>query len=560
VQHAPPLLATLVVTLTLAYGGAIAARALRLSPLLGYLVAGIMVGPFTPGFSADERLTAELAEIGVALLLFVVGIHFSLRDLVAVWRVAVPGALLQVAVSTGLGFLVGHALGWAPGAALVLGLSVAIASTAVATREFEEHGQLRSPSGRIALGWLVMQDLVVVLALVLLPMFTPLDGGAPGGGLGLWTALALKLLGVAAFVAAMLLVGRRLIPLALAWTARDGSHELFRLAVIVVALGVAWAAAELAGVSLALGAFFAGVVLAESDMSHQAAAETLPIQQIFTVLFFVSVGMLVDPMVLWRTPLPVAAILLAIVLGTGGITLALLLIFRVPLAGATAVAAALAQIGEFSFILTGLAAAGGLLPAEGRDVILAAALLAIAANPFVFRAASRVAARVEAWPRARRFQQGRMDRAAGAASRPGELSGHAILVGHGRVGEIVAARLRDRGVPYIVVEQSLALTRALRGSGIPAIYGDAAWPEVLGAARPDTARLLVIAIPERGQVRRIVQAARESHPDLPVVVRTHSDAEEEWLKGQQIEHVVMSERRTADEIADIALRSLGERP
>jgi len=556
VQHAHSLLGTIAIGLALAYLGALAARAIRLPPLIGYVLAGVAIGPFTPGFVADPRLTAELAEIGVALLLFGVGIHFSLADLTAVWRVAVPGALLQVAASALIGFGVGHlVLGWTPEAAFVLGLSLAIASTAVAMRVLEARGHLRSLTGRIALGWLVMQDLIVILALVLLPAGAQLEAT---GAAGFAQLIGLKLLEVGGFVALALLVGRRLVPWLLEWTARDGSRELFRLAVIVVALGVAYASAELAGVSLALGAFFAGVVLAESDLSHQAAAESVPIQQVFTVLFFVSIGMLFDPSVLVRAPLQVLAIVVTILLGTGGVTLLVLLGMRIAPAVAATVAAGLAQIGEFSFILTGLAVGTGMLPSEGRDLILAAAILTIMANPFVFRAAEAAGARVERSPRLRRWQHGPKETTARAAIP--KLADHVIIVGHGRVGSVVAAALRDRGVSYIVVEQNLPLAREVRGHGVPVIYGDAGWPEVLGAARPEAARLLIVAIPERGNVRRIVQTAREANPALPVIVRTHSEGEAEWLRAQAIERVVMSEHRTAMDIARYAMETLDAEP
>jgi CPA2 family monovalent cation:H+ antiporter-2 len=552
VQHASALLTTLAIGLGAAYLGALGARLLRLPPLVGYLVAGVAIGPFTPGFAADQQIASQLAEIGVALLLFGVGMHFSLRDLLGVWRIAVPGALLQVALSSLLAFALGRALlGWPVEAALVLGPALGISSTAVATRVLEARRDLRSHAGRIAFGWLVMQDLVVILALVLLPSLADPASSNPAD---MAREVADKLLQVGGFVAVMLLIGRKLVPRVLEWTALDGSRELFRLAVIVVGLGVAYAAAEVTGVSLALGAFFAGVVVAESDVSHQAAAESVPIQQVFTVLFFVSVGMLFDPMVLLRMPLQVLAVALAIALGTGGVTLLVLLGLRTAPAAAASVAGALAQIGEFSFILTGLAVASGLLPPEGRDLVLAAAVITIVANPLVLRLAEAVGALVERSTKARRWQHGPAETRAREAVSP--LSGHVIIIGHGRVGSVVAAALREREVPYVVVEQNMALARDVRGEGVQVIYGDAGWPEVLGAARPEAARLLIIAIPERGNVRRIVQTAREANPGLQVIVRTHTDSEAAWLESQAIERIVMSERRTADDIARYALEAL----
>jgi CPA2 family monovalent cation:H+ antiporter-2 len=400
-----------------------------------------------------------------------------------------------------------------------------------------------------------MQDLIVILALVLLPTATQVEGG---GVAALAGALARKSLEVAGFVAVVLLVGRKLVPRVLAWTALERSREIFRLAVIVVALGVAYASAQLAGVSLALGAFFAGVVIAESDVSHQAAAESVPIQQVFTVLFFVSVGMLFDPEVLLRAPLHVLAIVLTILIGTGGVTLLILLVLRVGVSAAGAVAAALTQIGEFSFILAGLAVGAAMLPVEGRDLVLAAAIVTIVANPFLFRAVEAVTARLERLPRLRQWEHGPTETT--ARETIPALANHVIIIGHGRVGAVVAAALREQDVPYIVVEQNMALAREVRRDGVPVIYGDAGWPEVLGAARPEAARLLIIAIPERGNVRRIVQTARDANPDLPVIVRTHSDTEAEWLRTQAIDRIVMSEQHTAIEIAHHALRTLDAGP
>jgi CPA2 family monovalent cation:H+ antiporter-2 len=556
VQHASSLLTTIAIGLGVAYLGALAARRLNQPPLIGYLIAGVAIGPFTPGFIADPRIASDLAEVGVALLLFGVGMHFSLRDLLGVWRAAVPGALLQVVLSSLLAFgLARTLLGWPMEAALVLGPALGISSTAVATRVLEARSGLQSPAGRIAFGWLVMQDLLVILALVLLPNLADPASTDPAE---LAHTLTGKLLEVGGFVAVMLLVGRKLVPRILEWTALDGSRELFRLAVIVVALGVAYAAAELTGVSLALGAFFAGVVVAESDVSHQAAAESVPIQQIFTVLFFVSVGMLLDPSVLLRMPLQVLAVVTTILLGTGGVTLVTLLALRTAPGVAATVAGALSQIGEFSFILTGLAVGSGLMPPEGRDLVLAAAFVTIVANPLVFRLAETVGALVGHSKKMRQWQRGPSE--AGARKAVPPLTEHVIIVGHGRVGSVVAAALREHQVPYVVVEQNMALARNVRRDGVTVIYGDAGWPEVLGAARPETARLLIIAIPERGNVRRIVQSAREANPDLPVIVRTHTDSEAAWLQSQAIERIVMSERRTAADIAAYALEALQTTP
>lgn len=543
--YAPTSLATIVISLAAAYVLGMAARALRLPPLVGYLLAGVAIGPFTPGFVADAHIVGELADIGVALLLFGVGLHFSLRDLLSVWRIAVPGALLQIAGSTAVGFAVGHwLLGWQIGGAVMLGFGLAIASTAVATRTLEDRGRLTGEAGRVALGWLVVQDLVVILVLVLLP-------AASGNSADVPAMLGRTALELAGFVLIVVLAGRRVIPWMLALTARAGSRELFTLAVILVALGVAYGSAQLFGVSLALGAFFAGVVLAESDLSHQAAAESLSIQQLFTVLFFVSVGLLIDPTVIVHLPIEVGAVLLAILIGIGAVTMLVLLALRVPARDAATVAGALAQIGEFSFILATAAVERGAMPAEGRSMVLTGALLAILVNPFVFRGAERLGA----WLERSRLLRGWSERgrrlARGAV--PARLAGHALVIGNGRVGAVVVAALQRHGVPVVIVEQDRRIAERSRAAGLTVIYGDATRPEVIAAGHPAHAKLLVVAIPDRFLARRVIELARHANPGIDVVVRTHSDEEAEWLGGKEIGLVVMSERETALGIAEYAL-------
>jgi monovalent cation:H+ antiporter-2, CPA2 family len=484
------IVATLVVALTLAFALGMAARALRLPPLFGYLLAGVVVSPHSPGFVADAAFTTAMAEIGVALLLFGVGLHFKPRDLLAVWRVAVPGALAQVAFDTALGAAVGGlGLGLGPAAAAVFGLALAISSTAVATRLLEDRGALGGETGRIALGWLVMQDLLVVFALVLVPAAAA-DATEDGLGLALGRA-ALSLLGFAALV---LIVGRRGLPWALARVARGGSRELFTLAVVVAALGTAYAASELFHVSFALGAFFAGVLLGESDLGHQAAAETVPLQRVFAALFFVSVGMLLDPAAVAAHPFASVAAVLAVLIGTGGAAFALLLALGVGAATAAGVAAALAQIGEFSFVLAQFATGLGVLPPAAGGPILAAAFGAILLAPLTLRLATVAAARLGASPGFAAWQ----GRRAGAPlpPPPTELAEHAVLVGHGRVGQAIEAALARHGLPHVVVEADRAEAERLRARGVPVVWGDAARPEVLAAARPERARLLLLALPD----------------------------------------------------------------
>ncbi|MDE2165374.1 MAG: cation:proton antiporter [Alphaproteobacteria bacterium] len=548
-ESAPSLVVTLLVGLTVAYVGGLAARALRLPPIVGYLLAGVVVGPHTPGFAADQHTVEDLAQIGVVLLLFGVGLHFSLDDLRAVWRVAVPGALLQIAASAALAFGVARLIGFDTEGAIALAMCLAVASTVVATRALEERGVLVSEAGRIALGWLVMQDLVVVAVLVVLP------GGAASSLVaahGILAASAIKVAAAAVFAAIMLPLGRRIIPWILTLTARDGSRELFRLAVIVAALGIAYLAAALVGVSPALGAFFAGIIIAESDVSHQAAGESVPVQQIFTVLFFVSVGMLFDPGVLLRAPGQVAAVTLLIVVGNALITLFVLLAMRAAPRSALEVAALLAQIGEFSFILSGTEASRGLLPGDGRSLVLAGALISILLQPAMLRLADVLATPLDRVRFLRHRHAGRREIRRRHALP--QLDRHAIVIGHGRVGSVIAATLRAQGVPYIVIEQDLHFAERLRREGVPVVYGDAAWPEVFEAAGPDRARLLVIAVPEKSAVRRILAAAQAINPALDIVARTHSRDEAEWLKRHGVGRVVMGESHTANEMADYAMK------
>lgn len=545
------LLPTLVVSLTVAFLGGLLARSVRLPPMLGYLFAGVVVGPFTPGFIADQTIANELAEIGVALLLFGVGLHFSFADLLAVRRLVVPGALLQIAVTTAIGFTVGAAvLGLDPSAAVIVGLSLAIASTAVATRALDQRGQLTAVAGRMALGWLVVQDMVVILALVLIPAL----GGGAGAAADLAGEIGRAVMQLAGFVAIIVLVGRRAIPALLGYVARLGSRELFTLAVVVVALGVAYGSSLLFGISLALAAFFAGVVLGESDLNHHAAAEALPMQHVFAVLFFVSAGMLFDPVTLVHMPLELATVVVTIVAGTGLVTLAILLGLRASPETAGVVGATFAQIGEFSFILTDLAVRRGLLPTSARDLVLGAALVAIMINPLVFPLFLRVAAGLGRIPAVAHWRE---HGGPAMPHRAPKVSNHAILVGHGRVGSTVATALAGHGLDYVVVESDRRLAERLRDAGAHVIYGDATREEVLKAALPQSARLIVVALPDAFQARRVISLARKLNPRIETVVRTHTEAEALYLADAGVGLAVMGEREIAFGMSDFALQRLG---
>jgi CPA2 family monovalent cation:H+ antiporter-2 len=526
----------LIVTLAVAFGlalalGFVAAR-LRLPALVGYLLAGVLIGPHTPGFVADMDLATQLAEIGVMLLMFGVGLHFSVADLLAVRRIAVPGAVVQMAVATALGAALALGWGWSLSGALVFGVALSVASTVVLLRALEARGLLESGNGRIAVGWLIVEDLAMVLVLVLLPLLA--DAGESGGDAG---ALAMRLgqtlFAVATFVAIMLLGGRRLLPWLLWQVSRTGSRELFTLCTIAAAVGIAYGASALFGVSVALGAFFAGLVLRESEFSQRAAEQSLPFRDAFAVLFFVSVGMLFDPAVLIERPLQVLAVSAVIVIGKTVAAVVLVLALRYPLNTALTVGASLAQIGEFSFILAALGGQLGVLPPEAKSLIVAGALLSIALNPLLF-ALVEPARRwiVERSSYARRLEA-RDDPLAElpVATDRKFLARQVVLVGHGRVGERVAATLRERGVPCVVVDQNRERVEALRATGVPAVAGNAGTAEVLVQAHIAEAGLLVVATSESTEVRAMIEIARTLNPGIGVVVRAPNAEEAVLLRG-----------------------------
>ncbi|KQT50512.1 sodium:proton antiporter [Methylobacterium sp. Leaf456] len=563
-HHATGLISIIALGLVCAFVGGMAAQRLRLPPLVGYLVAGIAIGPFTPGFVGDPELAAQLAELGVILLMFGVGLHFSLKDLMAVRAIALPGAVVQIAAATAMGAGLAAAFGWSLGAGIVFGLALSVASTVVLLRALEGRGLLDSDKGRIAVGWLIVEDLAMVLALVLLPALAPsLGGAAPKGDhgtdYGIGVTLALTLAKVGVFMAVMLIGGRRLIPYLLGLAARTGSRELFTLAVLASAVGIAFASSDLFGVSFALGAFFAGMVLAESDLSHQAAADSLPLQDAFAVLFFVSVGMLFDPGILIREPLSVLGVLGVIVVGKSLAAIAIVLAFGHPVGTALTIAASLAQIGEFSFILAGLGIALKLLPEPGRDLILGGALLSITLNPLFFALAERASAWLGERPEwRRRLERGRAAALPTSLGEPG-MRGHAVLVGYGRVGSAIAKALADWNLPYVVIERDRRRVEELRAEGVAAVFGEAGAPGILEAADIAGAHLLVVATPDSHQGRRLLAKARAANPGIDSVVRTHSDAERRRLEEDGVGLVLMAERELALGMMTYALRSLGVR-
>jgi len=557
--HQSDLIALIAVGFVLALGFGFLAAKLRMPPLVGYLVAGIAIGPFTPGFVADTGLAAQLAEIGVILLMFGVGLHFSIGTLLKVRNIALPGAVVQITVATLIGLGLAYWWGWGLGAGVVFGLAMSVASTVVLLRALEQRNELDTEQGRIAVGWLIVEDLAMVLALVFLPALAPGADGERTGNSALLMSLGLTTLKVAMFVALMLVGGRRIVPWILAQVARTGSRELFTLAVLAIALGIAYGSAVLFDVSFALGAFFAGVMLAESDLSHQAAENSLPLQDAFAVMFFVSVGMLFDPAVILQRPLELLGVMFAILVGKSLAAFAIVLAFGYAIRTALTISASLAQIGEFSFILAGLGVGLGLLPPEGRDLILAGALLSITLNPFAFATIEPIARWVNDRPRLLSM----LTRSTGKrAALPPEanvsaLRNHAVIVGYGRVGSVVGHGLQAQGLEFVVVEINRRVVDHLRDDKITAIYGDATATGVLDMAQIQRARLLVIASPDGFHARRILEIARAKNPKIAIVVRTHSSAELKYLIQQGVDRAVMGELELALEMTDYALRSLG---
>ncbi|RFC33395.1 MAG: Kef-type potassium/proton antiporter, CPA2 family [Candidatus Nitrotoga sp. SPKER] len=547
---------SLITTIAASFGlalifGFIAAR-FKLPVLVGYMIAGIILGPGTPGFVADIGLSSQLAEIGVILLMFGVGLHFSLDNLWAVRRIALPGAIIQITVATALGVAVSKFWGWSLGAGIVFGLALSVASTVVLLKALENHGVLESVNGRIAVGWLVVEDLVMVLVLVFLPPLAGWLGGDANGlveksGDSILKMLALTIGKVSIFIVLMLVVGRRVFPWLLWQVARTGSRELFTLSVIAVAVGIAFGSAELFGVSFALGAFFAGMAMRESQLSHRAAEESLPLRDAFSVLFFVSVGMLFNPDIVLQQPLQLLAVVSIIIFGKSLAAFLLVLAFRYPLNTAITVSASLAQIGEFSFILAGLGVTLGLLPIEGQSLILAGAIISIALNPLLFHAIEPV----QAWIRSRSTIASLLERSDDPlAELPmnvdhAYLTGHVVLVGYGRVGRRIGEALTKRRVPFVVAEQNRELVEDLRKHGMLAVSGNSSDPAVLIQAHIARAHILVIATPDSFHVRRIIEISRMLNPGIKTVVRTHTDEDAALLQKEHAGKIFMGEHELA---------------
>jgi len=555
--HVPPLVSTLAIGLVRAFALGVLVHRFKLPPLVGYLLAGILIGPFTPGYVADQNIANQLAEVGVILLMFGVGLHFSLDDLLSVRAIAIPGALAQGLIATPLGILVGLWLGWTLGAGLVFGVALSVASTVVLLRLLQERRLVETERGRITVGWLIVQDLAMVIVLVLLPalagMFRGVEATPDMGEVLLSITIVLGKFAI--FVAIMLLVGKRLIPAVLHYVAHTGSRELFRLAVLAIALGVAYVAAELFGISLALGAFFAGMMLSESRLSQQAATESLPLRDAFAVLFFVSVGMLFNPGIMLDAPLALIATVLIILLAKTVAAYLVVRLFGHSPATALTIATSLAQIGEFSFILAGLALSLKVLPEQGRDLILAGAIITILINPLLFAALDVILARRDKKSEAAREAEEQEAMPTREPIRPTTLKDHVVLIGHGRVGSFISGVLRERGMPVFVIEDDEDAVADLRSAGIEALSGNAADPEVIAAANLGQSRCLLVAIPDAFEGGQVVQQARAINSALPIIARAHSEAEIAHLMKHGATLVVMGEH----EIAKAMIENIDER-
>ena len=562
--HEPALIATLAIGLTAALFAGLLARRIGLPAIVGYLFAGVAIGPFTPGVAADTAVALELAEIGVVLLMFGVGIEFSLRELAAVRATAVPGSLAHLALAALLGTALGMGLGWTPGEAVILGLAVAVASTVALVRALVDRHELDLVRGRVTVGWLIVEDLATVVILVVLPTIAPLLGGAVGDAaskstLAVVIDLAITLGKVVLFVAIMVVAGRRFVPWLLDFVAHEGSRELFTLAVLAGAVGIAYTASAVFGVSLALGAFLAGAVISESDLSHQAEADVLPLRDAFAVLFFVSVGMLLDPTFLVSQPLPILAVVLLIVVGKPLTTFVVTGLLGYPALTGLTVAIGLAQVGEFSFIVGSLAVELHVLPVEGLQLLITGAIVSITLNPFLFRAIGPLSEAIAGRPRL----AGWLSRGAGrlTALEPGEaetLHRHAILGGYGRVGRMLGGALERRGFRYAVITWDRGEVERARARGIPALYGDAASEELLERAGVADAQVVIAAMSDPRSARLIVERARGLNPRIQLVVRTHDDRDAAELRamGGSIQ-VVHGGRELAVQMARYTLRRFG---
>jgi len=560
-MHQTQLIAIISAGLGLAFIFGLIANRLRLPLLVGYLAAGLVVGPFTPGFVADQGLATQLSEIGVSLLMFGVGLHFSIRDLLSVKNIAIPGALAQIGMATLLGLLVTRLWGWSLTAGIVFGLCLSVASTVVLLRALADRGELETINGRIAVGWLIVEDLITVIALVAMPVVAEALQAGPESRGTVVTTLAMTFLKVACFVGLMLIVGKRLIPRVLGRVARSGSKELFTVGVLAIALGVAFGSAALFGVSPALGAFFAGVILSESDLAYQAGAETRPVQDAFTVLFFVAIGMLFDPSVLLSHPWHLLAGLSIVMVGKSLAALVIVMLFKFPVATALLISASLAQIGEFSFVLVAMGIQLKLMPPEALSIVVATAVLSIGLNPAVFQSLEPIKQFAQKNPRFAKMMRTRNRRAARLIDiDPDELQDHVVLVGFGGVGQTIAKALVAEHISFSVIEQDPTTYEVASKRGCQSVFGDASRDEILKHAGVKNAKMLVLALPANAATREIIRAARALNPRILVSVRTHDTDEAIAVNRIGVDRVVSAELELALELAHHVIESYDRSP
>lgn len=547
--HDLPLVSTVAVGLGAAFLCGLAAAKLRVSPIVGYLLAGILVGRNTPGFVADMNITEQLSEIGIVLLMFGVGLHFSMTQLMLVRRIAVTGALVRIAIVTGAGVLLAQYWGWSMESGLLFGLALSVASTVVLLRAVEEQNLEQTLDARIAIGWLIVEDLIMVLVLVLIPALAAQEQGGASGDMARNLGIAFGK--VALFVAVMLVAGKRFLPWLLSVVAGTGSRELFTLAVFSVAVGFAFCASVMFGVSLALGAFFAGMMIRESDLNHAVADRALPFQDAFAVLFFVSVGMLFNPAILLERPADVLLVSAVIMAGKALVSFLIVMSFGYTLRSGLKIAAGLSQIGEFSFILMTLGLSYGLMPEDGRDLILAGAIVSIALNPFMFRAARLLHSWAERAPAlSRHFNMREDDLSDLRGDEKQALRDLVILVGHGRVGRYISRNIQAARIDLVIIDQNRERVETLRSKGLHAIAGDANQPEVLEKAAIHKAAAIVLAIPDPFEIRNIMETARGLKPGIRILVRAHNDAEIDYFTNQGVNLVVTGPEEVGRRMAE----------
>lgn len=551
IQHDLPLVTTVAVGLSAAFLCGLIATRLRIPPIVGYLLAGVLIGPYTPGFIADVKIAEELSEIGIVMLMFGVGLHFSLKDLLDVRRIALPGAIAQIGCATVMGAALAHWWGWTLESGLLFGLALSVASTVVLLRALEERSLLQGNNGRIAIGWLIVEDLVMIFALVLIPAFAGMDANGEridGSPLQQFIIAMGKLI---LFATVMLVAGRRVLPWLLMLVAKTASRELFTLAVFATAVGVAFASAKLFGVSFALGAFFAGMVIRESDLNHEVANRILPFQDAFAVLFFVSVGMLFNPNIILDRPCDVLAVLAVILFGKSLAAFIIVMLSGYPLKTGLLVSSGLAQIGEFSFVLVTLGLSLGILPEDGRNLILAGALISISLNPLMFAVSQFVYELVDGHPKLScLFKMGKDDLAHLHQTEKTELKNPVLLVGYGRVGKHICRHLNANDIDIVVIDANRERVESLRREGFHALVGDAGQKSVLREAMIEKALAVAISVPDSFEARRVIEAAKRLNPSIRILVRAHNDEEMGFFLRQNVDLAVTGPREISRRMMD----------